>query len=302
MPDSTTTHVPVLLKEVIDGLQLTSGQSVIDGTLGGGGHSRHLLQQVGAEGSLLALDRDHRAVELARKQFPDEQATILQGNYADIPEFLRQLEIETVDGILLDLGLSSDQLADEQRGFSFNTTGRLDLRFNQREGEPAWKLLNRLSPEHLADLIYQYGEDRLSRRIARAIVKQRQEAPIETADQLAAIVRRCYPRHRNETLDPATRTFQALRIAVNDELKWLEVALRRLPDCLPVGGRLAIISFHSLEDRRVKHGFRQDPRLKPITKRPIRPEPEETDRNPRSRSARLRVAERIDAPSADPSN
>ena len=302
MPDSTTTHVPVLLKEVIDGLQLTAGQSVIDGTLGGGGHSRHLLQQVGAEGSLLALDRDHRAVELARKQFPDEQATILQGNYADIPEFLRQLEIETVDGILLDLGLSSDQLADEQRGFSFNTTGRLDLRFNQREGEPAWKLLNRLSPEHLADLIYQYGEDRLSRRIARAIVKQRQEAPIETADQLAAIVRRCYPRHRNETLDPATRTFQALRIAVNDELKWLEVALRRLPDCLPVGGRLAIISFHSLEDRRVKHGFRQDPRLKPITKRPIRPEPEETDRNPRSRSARLRVAERIDAPSADPSN
>ena len=302
MPDSTTTHVPVLLKEVIDGLQLTSGQSVIDGTLGGGGHSRHLLQQVGAEGSLLALDRDHRAVELARKQFPDEQATILQGNYADIPEFLRQLEIETVDGILLDLGLSSDQLADEQRGFSFNTTGRLDLRFNQREGEPAWKLLNRLSPEHLADLIYQYGEDRLSRRIARAIVKQRQEAPIETADQLAAIVRRCYPRHRNETLDPATRTFQALRIAVNDELKWLEVALRRLPDCLPVGGRLAIISFHSLEDRRVKHGFRQDPRLKPITKRPIRPEPEETDRNPRSRSARLRVAERIDAPPADPSN
>ncbi len=302
MPDSTTTHVPVLLKEVIDGLQLTAGQSVIDGTLGGGGHSRHLLQQVGAEGSLLALDRDHRAVELARKQFPDEQATILQGNYADIPEFLRQLEIETVDGILLDLGLSSDQLADEQRGFSFNTTGRLDLRFNQREGEPAWKLLNRLSPEHLADLIYQYGEDRLSRRIARAIVKQRQEAPIETADQLAAIVRRCYPRHRNETLDPATRTFQALRIAVNDELKWLEVALRRLPDCLPVGGRLAIISFHSLEDRRVKHGFRQDPRLKPITKRPIRPEPEETDRNPRSRSARLRVAERIDAPPADPSN
>jgi len=302
VPDSTTTHVPVLLKEVIDGLQLTAGQSVIDGTLGGGGHSRHLLQQVGAEGSLLALDRDHSAVELARKQFPDEQATILQGNYADIPEFLRQLEIETVDGILLDLGLSSDQLADEQRGFSFNTTGRLDLRFNQREGEPAWKLLNRLSPEHLADLIYQYGEDRLSRRIARAIVKQRQEAPIETADQLAAIVRRCYPRHRNETLDPATRTFQALRIAVNDELKWLEVALRRLPDCLPVGGRLAIISFHSLEDRRVKHGFRQDPRLKPITKRPIRPEPEETDRNPRSRSARLRVAERIDAPSADPSN
>ena len=295
MPDPTTTHVPVLLAEVIDGLQLTEGQTVVDGTLGGGGHSRLLLQQVGPAGALLGLDRDHRAIDLAKEQIPDQEATLLQGNYADIPEILKELEIPTVDGILLDLGLSSDQLADQQRGFSFNTTGRLDLRFNQRDGEPAWKLLNRLSPEHLADLIYQYGEDRLSRRIARAIVKQRQEAPIETADQLAAIVRRCYPRQRNETLDPATRTFQALRIAVNDELKWLEVALRRLPDCLAVGGRLAIISFHSLEDRRVKHAFRQDPRLQPITKRPIRADADETARNPRSRSARLRVAERIDA-------
>ena len=283
-----------MLEEVINGLQLNPGQSVVDGTLGGGGHARLLLQQVGAEGYLLGLDRDHRAVELAKEQIHDKQATLLQGNYADIPEILQELEIATVDGILLDLGLSSDQLADEDRGFSFNTTGRLDLRFNQRDGEPAWKLLNRLSPEHLADLIYQYGEDRLSRRIARAIVKKRQEQPIETADQLAAIVRRAYPRQRNETLDPATRTFQALRIAVNDELKWLEVALRRLPDCLAVGGRLAIISFHSLEDRRVKHAFRQDPRLKPLTKRPIRPEADETDRNPRSRSARLRIAERID--------
>lgn len=295
MPDPTTTHVPVLLAEVIDGLQLTEGQTVVDGTLGGGGHSRLLLQQVGPAGALLGLDRDHRAIDLAKEQIPDQEATLLQGNYADIPEILKELEIPTVDGILLDLGLSSDQLADQQRGFSFNTTGRLDLRFNQLDGEPAWKLLNRLSPEHLADLIYQYGEDRLSRRIARAIVKQRQEAPIETADQLAAIVRRCYPRQRNETLDPATRTFQALRIAVNDELKWLEVALRRLPDCLAVGGRLAIISFHSLEDRRVKHAFRQDPRLQPITKRPIRADADETARNPRSRSARLRVAERTDA-------
>ena len=174
---------------------------------------------------------------------PDQDAKFLQGNYADLPEILAQLDIASVDAILLDLGLSSDQLADTQRGFSFNTTGRLDLRFNQSEGEPAWKLLNRLSPEHLADLIYQYGEDRLSRRIARAIVKARQEKTVETADQLASIVRRCYPRQRNETLDPATRTFQALRIAVNDELKWLDVALRRLPDCLAVGGRLGHHQF-----------------------------------------------------------
>lgn len=292
VPDPTTTHVPVLLSEVIDGLQLAAGATVIDGTLGGGGHARQLLKQIGSQGSLLGLDRDHRAVESTQQRLPDQQATLLQGNYADIPEILKQLEIPLVNGILLDLGLSSDQLADDQRGFSFNTTGSLDLRFNERDGEPAWKLLNRLSPEHLADLIYHYGEDRLSRRIARAIVKARQDAPIETADQLAAIVRRCYPRQRNETIDPATRTFQALRIAVNDELKWLEVALRRLPDCLAPGGRLAIISFHSLEDRRVKHAFREDPRLNLITKKPIRPDEDETARNPRSRSARLRVAER----------
>ena len=299
MTDPTTTHVPVLLSEVLDSLKLAAGQIIIDGTLGGGGHARHLLQQVSPGGFLLGLDRDSQAIERASKQIPNQDAKFLQGNYADLPEILAQLEIASVDAILLDLGLSSDQLADTQRGFSFNTTGRLDLRFNQSEGEPAWKLLNRLSPEHLADLIYQYGEDRLSRRIARAIVKARQEKTVETADQLASIVRRCYPRQRNETLDPATRTFQALRIAVNDELKWLDVALRRLPDCLAVGGRLAIISFHSLEDRRVKHGFRQDPRLTPITKRPIRPSEDETSRNPRSRSARLRVAERIDVDPRD---
>ena len=292
MPEPETTHVPVLLTEVVDNLQLNAGAIIVDGTLGGGGHARQILNKISPGGTLVGLDRDPRAIGFARQRIPDEEATLLPANYADTPEILQQLDIASVNGILLDLGLSSDQLADQERGFSFNTTGKLDLRFNQQNGEPAWKLLNRLSAEHLADLIYQYGEDKLSRRIARAIVKQRREAPIETADQLATIVRRCYPRQRNETLDPATRTFQALRIAVNDELKWLEVALRRLPDCLTVGGRLAIISFHSLEDRRVKHAFRQDPRLTPITKKPIRPADHEVAANPRARSARLRVAER----------
>jgi len=292
VPEPETTHVPVLLTEVVDNLQLNAGAIIVDGTLGGGGHARQILNKISPGGTLVGLDRDPRAIGFARQRIPDEEATLLPANYADTPEILQQLDIASVNGILLDLGLSSDQLADQERGFSFNTTGKLDLRFNQQNGEPAWKLLNRLSAEHLADLIYQYGEDKLSRRIARAIVKQRREAPIETADQLATIVRRCYPRQRNETLDPATRTFQALRIAVNDELKWLEVALRRLPDCLTVGGRLAIISFHSLEDRRVKHAFRQDPRLTPITKKPIRPADHEVAANPRARSARLRVAER----------
>ena len=201
--------------------------------------------------------------------------------------------IAQVDGILLDLGLSSDQLADDQRGFSFSSTGPLDLRFDPMRGEPAKRLINRLSAEHLADLIYHYGEERYSRRVARAIVERRREKPIETAAELAELVRRCVPRSAVERIDPATRTFQALRIAVNDELKSLEIGLRRLPECLRPGGRLAIISFHSLEDRRVKDAFRNDPRLQVLTRKPIIAEPVERDENPRSRSAKLRVAERV---------
>jgi len=202
------------------------------------------------------------------------------------------LHVSHVDGVLLDLGLSSDQLADEERGFSFDASGPLDLRFNRDEGEPATSLLARLPERELADLIYQFGEERLSRRIARRIVAERAERPIKTAAELAQLIRRCVPRSADK-LDPATRTFQALRIAVNRELESLDLALARIPDYLRPGGRLAIISFHSLEDRRVKEAFRSDPRLKPLTKKPIRPTDEEAYRNPRSRSAKLRVAEKV---------
>jgi 16S rRNA (cytosine1402-N4)-methyltransferase len=195
-----------------------------------------------------------------------------------------------VDGILLDLGLSSDQLADPDRGFSFHGSGPLDLRFDPSRGEPAWRLVERLSAEHLADLIYRYGEDRFSRQIARRIVAERRTKPLKTARDLAQVIRMAVPRSRGERIDPATRTFQALRIAVNDELKWLEVALHRLPGCLRPGGRIAVISFHSLEDRLVKEAFRQDDRLEVVTRRPIRPSEQETFNNPRSRSAKLRVA------------
>jgi 16S rRNA (cytosine1402-N4)-methyltransferase len=189
-------------------------------------------------------------------------------------------------------------LADEQRGFSFSSTGPLDLRFDPLSGEPARRLVNRLSVERLAELIHRYGEDRHSRRIARAIVERRREKPIETAVELAELVRRCVPRtagHPGGTrrIDPATRTFQALRIAVNDEMKSLEIALRRLPDCLHRQARLAVISFHSLEDRPVKEAFRDDRRLRVLTPKPVRPDVEETTRNPRARSAKLRVAERM---------
>jgi 16S rRNA (cytosine1402-N4)-methyltransferase len=287
-----TQHVPVLAEEVLEWLRPTARQTFVDGTLGGGGHTRLLAQAVGPEGLVLALDRDPAAVERAATELRGLPVQALQANYSDLPEVLRELNVSAVDGILLDLGLSSDQLADASRGFSFQSTGPLDLRFDSGRGEPAWKLVERLSAEHLADVIYRYGEERYSRRIARHIVDVRRANPIHTGADLARVVRESVPRSRDERIDPATRTFQALRIAVNEELKWLEVALRRLPDCLRPGGRIAVISFHSLEDRLVKESFRDDSRLTIATRRPIRPTESEVAANPRSRSAKLRVADR----------
>jgi 16S rRNA (cytosine1402-N4)-methyltransferase len=287
-----TQHVPVMAQEVLEWLRPAAGQTFVDGTLGGGGHARLLVEAVGPTGSLLALDRDPVAVSRAEQELSGLPVRALAANYSDLPEVLDGLNVSAVDGILLDLGLSSDQLADVSRGFSFQSSGPLDLRFDTTRGEPAWKLVQRLSAEHLADLIFKYGEERFSRRIARHIVEARKANPIHTADELARVVRGSVPRSRDERIDPATRTFQALRIAVNEELKWLEVALRRLPDCLKPGGRFAVISFHSLEDRLVKEAFRNDSRLTVLTRRPIRPSENEVAANTRSRSAKFRVAER----------
>ena len=292
MPLGPTQHVPVLAQEVLEWLRPALGQTMVDGTLGGGGHTRLLAQAVGPSGLVIALDRDPAAVERATLELGDLSVRAVQGNYSDLPEVLAGLYVDGVDGILLDLGLSSDQLADAERGFSFQSNGPLDLRFDPSRGEPAWKFVERLSAEHLADLIYRYGEERYSRRIARHIVEVRRATPIHTAAQLARVIRESVPRSREERIDPATRTFQALRIAVNEELKWLEVALRRLPDCLKPGGRLAVISFHSLEDRLVKESFREDARLVVHTRRPLRATEQEVATNPRSRSAKMRVAER----------
>jgi len=292
MPSESTQHVPVLAGEVITWLRPSAGQTLVDGTLGGGGHTRLLAQAVGPTGTVIALDRDPAAVARASVDLAGLPVRAFQGNYSDLPETLGELDLGTVDGILLDLGLSSDQLLDAERGFSFHSAGPLDLRFDPSRGEPAWKLVERLSAEHLANLIYRYGEERYSRRIARRIVETRRAAPIRTAADLARVVRQSVPRSHTERIDPATRTFQALRIAVNEELKWLEVGLRRLPDCLRPGGRLAVISFHSLEDRLVKESFRDDARVDVLTRRPVRPTEEECAVNPRSRSAKLRVAER----------
>jgi 16S rRNA (cytosine1402-N4)-methyltransferase len=287
-------HVPVLLAEVIQWLAPQPGQVFVDGTLGGGGHTRALATAVGPHGSVIALDRDPAALAAAERNLAGLPIKLSHSNFSDLPEVLREVGIEHVDGILLDLGLSSDQLADESRGFSFQSAGPLDLRFDPTRGEPAARLVNRLSEQHLADLIYEYGEERYSRRIARAIAERRREREIASAADLAETVRRAIPRSKQETrIDPATRTFQALRIAVNEELRSLDTALQRLPDCLQAGGRLAIISFHSLEDRRVKESFRDDPRLKNLTRKPIRPSEAEISANPRSRSAKLRVAQRV---------
>jgi 16S rRNA (cytosine1402-N4)-methyltransferase len=290
---SPSIHLPVLLDEVIELLRPEPGHFFVDGTFGGGGHARALAERVQPGGRVLATDLDPLAANRFSSAATVLPIEVVQASYADIPTLLAGRDAAAVDGILLDLGLSSDQLADAKRGFSFQADGELDLRFNTEVGEPAWRLIARLGEKQLADIIYQYGEERLSRRIARRLVDERQRAPIRTAAELARLVRSCVPRSRGHGIDPATRTFQALRIAVNDELGALERALANLPSCLKRGGRLAIISFHSLEDRLVKHAFRSDARVTVVTKRPLQASDDEVARNPRARSAKLRVAERV---------
>jgi 16S rRNA (cytosine1402-N4)-methyltransferase len=294
MSNPSSVHVPVMLGQVLRWLDPRPGAVLVDGTLGGGGHARALAERVGPTGRVIALDRDPAAVAAAELNLAGLPVDLVQANFCDLPEVLKALEVAVVDGVLLDLGVSSDQLADPARGFSFAAQGPLDLRFDPTRGEPAARLVNRLSAEHLAELIHRYGEERYSRRIARAIVQRRRAKPIETAADLAELVRQNVPRSRaGRQIDPATRTFQALRIAINDELKSLEIALRRMPDCVRGQGRFAVISFHSLEDRLVKQAFRNDPRYEVLTRKPVRPSPEEVERNPRAASAKLRVAGRV---------
>lgn len=289
-------HVSVFLDEVIEWLQPSPGGVFVDGTLGGGGHTRALAERVGPQGLVLSFDRDPAALAAAEQNLRGMPIKLVEANFAELPDVLRQLEIPAVDGAVLDLGLSSDQLADRQRGFSFDVDGPLDLRFNPHLGRPAWQLLERMGAEELADLIYQFGEERFSRRIARKIVERRRIRPVRTAAELASLVRSCVPKPKGrDRIDPATRTFQALRIAVNEELASLDAALKEFPSCLRPGGRLAVISFHSLEDRRVKEAFRDDPRYHALTRKPIRPSEEEIARNPRARSAKLRVATRTES-------
>lgn len=289
---AVSVHRPVMVQEVLHWLSPRSGAVIVDGTVGGGGHARAIAPLLGPEGLLVGIDRDPDALPRSEAALAGFPHILCQGNYADLPEILAELEISAVDGVLLDLGICSDQLADPERGFSFDASGPLDMRFDPASGEPAYRLVNRLSESRLAELIYRYGEETHSRRIARAIVAERQRGPIRTAAQLAEIIRRTV-RRRGGHLDPATKTFQALRIAVNEELRWLEIALRRIPEVLRPGGRFVVLSYHSLEDRLVKEAFRSDSRLRVLTPHPVTPTPEEIAANPRARSAKLRAAERI---------
>ncbi len=290
-----TQHLPVLLDEVTTWLAPREGSILVDGTAGGGGHAAALSAWVGASGRVIALDRDPAMLELARQATAGLPVTLVHASYAELDRVLEESGIDRIQGVLLDLGLSSDQLAWEGRGFSFAADGPLDMRFDPDAGGPsAADLVNRLPAEELADLFYQLGEERHSRRIARRIVEVRRGEPFRTTGQLADLVRRSQPRAkpRGRSIDPATRVFQALRIAVNDALGQLDAVLGKLPDVLAPGGRAAIISFHSLEDRRVKWAFKSDPRWHVLTRKPVTATAGELAVNPRARSAKLRVAER----------
>jgi len=294
MHSSESVHVPVLLREVLNFLNPQEGKVYVDGTLGGGGHTESLCR-CGAR--VIALDRDLQALNRTERRlhalfdqtpFPVRFA---HANYRYFAEALDMLKIDKIDGFLLDLGLSSDQLADSERGFSFDSDGELDMRFDPSEGLPAHRWLETLSEEEIADAIYVYGEERYNRRIARKIIEAGEAGqPLRTARQLAELVRRCVPKSRKNPIDPATRTFQALRIAVNDELGSLQAALEQLPERMKPGGAVAVIAFHSLEDRIVKNVFRENRCWKIMTPKPITASGEEIARNPRSRSAKLRAA------------
>jgi len=291
-------HEPVLLGEVVRLLEPKPGQTILDGTVGLGGHAAAILPRIAPHGRYLGLDLDPQMLEQAAARLappPDVTLELIEANFADLPVLLSQRGIEAVDAMLLDLGVNSAQLADPQRGFSFEHEGPLDMRFSPQQREQAVELVNRLSERELADLFYHLGGETQSRKIARAICAARRSGRIRTTRALARIVESAVGGRRGR-IHPATRVFQALRIAVNRELENLDRFLDACFTHLRPGGRVAVISFHSLEDGRVKRAFREAARAgvaRVLTPRPVTPDADEIRRNPRSRSAKLRVAERL---------
>lgn len=305
-----TPHIPVLLNEVVESIAPKDGGVYVDGTFGAGGYTRAVLDA--ADCTVYAIDRDPDAIREGQKLVDAYKGRLhlLHGTFGEMAELVRGEGIDFVDGVMLDIGVSSMQIDRAERGFSFQKDGALDMRMSQN-GLSAADVLNTFGERDIADIIYKYGEERFSRRIAAAVVEQRKTAPFKTTLEFADLIRRTVP-HKREDIDPATRSFQALRIYVNDELGQLESGLSAAHDLLKAGGRMAVVSFHSLEDRIVKTFMqeksgktanpsrympvveKQAATLKTITKKPILPTESETKFNPRARSARLRVAEKTE--------
>jgi 16S rRNA (cytosine1402-N4)-methyltransferase len=293
-------HDPVLLEQVLSQLQPQPGQTVVDCTLGRAGHAIPICSHLGSNGLFIGLDADPRNLEFARDRLAGGLCPVrlFHANFAELPDVLAEVGASHVDGIFADLGLSTNQLFDPQYGLSFAAASPLDMRLDPRIRKSAAHLINTMREEDLANVLYKLADERYSRRIARNITEARRVSPITTTDRLAELVRAAIPiRHGPpERIDPATRTFMALRMAVNDEVGNLTRLLEQAPKFLKPGGRLAVISFHSVEDRLVKQAFRsaeQTGLLKVLTKKPLSPAPEELAKNPRSRSAKLRVAEKV---------
>ena len=286
LEEVTFSHIPVLSQEVITGLNIQPGGNYLDLTVGGGGHSR-LILETAEDVKVTCVDQDEDALKAAKENLSEfgDRVKFIHSNFANY-QFIEN----SYDGILADLGVSSYHLDNPERGFSFRNTANLDMRMNQQQSLTAGDIINEWDEKELADIFFKYGEERLSRRIARRIIEKR---PFDTTTELAnAIAYSVPPKYRHGRIHPATRVFQALRIAVNDELKVLETLIEKAPNALIPGGRIAIISFHSLEDRPVKHGLRNSPLLRILTKKPIIATEEEIKQNPRSRSAKLRIAEK----------
>lgn len=299
------THEPVMLKQVLEGLQVKADGTYLDGTFGRGGHARQVLARLGPRGSLLVMDRDPEAIASAQREFAgDARVQARHGNFAEMAQW--PLAVAGLDGVLLDLGVSSPQLDDASRGFSFQSDGPLDMRMDPGRGPSAAQWLAQASETQISDVLWRHGEERMSRRIARAIVERRHNEPLQTTRELAELIARTIGR-RDPHKHPATRTFQALRIEINGELDALETGLAAATQCLKPGGRLAVISFHSLEDRIVKQFIRGPvaraqrrglpvPEVAPppllAVGRAQQADAAEVARNPRARSAVLRIAER----------
>ena len=305
-------HQPVLLKEIINYLNCKKNGIYIDGTVGRGGHTAAILAQLGDDGLIIGFDRDQQAVTAAREKINDQRVNIVHNNFVNIPAILDKKAIKQVEGMIFDLGISSPQVDDPGRGFSYQQQGPLDMRMDSSQTLTAGKIVNSYTRKDLTTIIKKYGEERWASRIAKFIIKWRQNKRLETTQELVAVIKQAIPASaRRSGGHPARRTFQALRIATNDELKQLEIMINKVVPYIKVGGRICIISFHSLEDRIVKHSFKNmakkcvcppdfpicacehQQQLKIITGKPLQASREEIKKNSRARSAKLRVAEKV---------